>query len=374
MALGCEKHTVYIYDRGGITRIGVVELPTRVRWNRVRDDISNANVVVRNPGTECCELLSRVEPGRHEMVIYRAGVREWEGPITRMAFHTDYVEIEARDVMHYVYRTIARAAYNNAYPNIDYTTERMRDMLTAELARKEALSPPINVLPYLAISTHAETSKTSRSTQAYQLTVWEDIDSMAAKAGLDYSVVGRRIYANDVHDVVGRTQIMTEADFLGDVIITAYGLELATYSAVTDSEGHWGAFGGVDSYYGEWELLHSSYGEAESAATDEAQTVVELTEQAKRNLAGRYPTPLVVRVPDSSALNPATTSILFEQLVPGVRIPLRATLTCRQITQEQKLDRVRVEEDSRGETVTVTLSPAPGVLPEEWTGSDSAGA
>jgi hypothetical protein len=375
VSLGCVNHTVFITDRGGITTVGTLERPTLVRWNRVRDDISNAVVMVRNPGPECCGLISDIRSGRHEMVIYRGSQRVWEGPITRISDHPEYIEIEARDVMHYVYRTIARNSYSSAYPNVETVTQRMERMLLTELERKESLDPPINVLPHLDIRTNSETARTTRSIKRHQMTVWEDIDTMAARGGLDYTVLGRRILGFDVHDVIGRTTIMTDADFLSPVMVTEYGMELCTYSSVTDGEGNYGAVGGTDPYFGEWELLATAY-EEEVSPDDTSEptppTTAELRSQAARNMAGRNPTPVIVRVPDASLLNPETTALSIDTIIPGIRIPVRAAMTCRTVVQEQKLDKVRVEETERGETVAVTLSPAPGTTPDglESEGSD----
>jgi hypothetical protein len=46
-------------------------------------------------------------------------------------------------------------------------------------------------------------------------------------------------------------------------------------------------------------------------------------------------------------------------LVPGVWVPLRATATCREVSQWQKLDEVNVQEADGLEQVQVVLSPAP---------------
>lgn len=374
MAFETLSHHVEVSDRGGMAVFGAIERPSLVRWDRQRDAISEATIRVNHPTPKCLEVLERLRSGRHEIIVHRGDKREWEGPIVRIGYASSYVEVVARDVMHYAYRTIARQGYNNGYPKVAAVTDRMALMMTNEMARKEALDPAINVLPYLDIRTHSGTARTSRVTKAYQTTVWEDIDAMAARSGLDYAVIGRRIFANDVHDIIGRTQTMTQADFQGEIIVTEYGMELATYSAVTDGEGRWGAIGGVDDYYGEWELLNTAYQEEEtdgqSAAVQEIPTS-ELRTQADRNVAGRYPAPVLVRVPDSSLLNPSTTALRFSDLIPGIRIPLRATLTARTVAQEQKLDFVRVEETEAGETVRVTLSPAPGTQPEAWESSGS---
>lgn len=353
--IGCEIHTAFVYDRGGTSRVGQILPLTQVTWERKRDDISIANVRTSNPGAQCRSMLANVAPGRHELVIFRGGERVWEGPITRIGYYHDHVEIEARDVFHYAYRTIMRSAYDNAYPNIGSTVVRAKTIMTAELARKEALDPPVNVLPYLTTYEMAGDAQTSRSTVAYENTVYGDIDSMAQYSGMDYTVVGRRVLIFDTHTVFYTTPMVTEADFLGEAVVTVYGMELATHAAVFSSMGNvYGLSGANDPYYGEWEILDSAYDED---GTD-APTVAALTSQAQRNLAGRLPAPLVVRVPDNSTLNPSG-ALRMVDLIPGARVPLRATLTTVQVTQQQKLDNVTVTENGdSGETIQVTLSPA----------------
>lgn len=303
-------------------------------------------------------MLSEVMPGRHEMVVFRGTERVWEGPITRLAYHSNYVEVEARDVMHYAYRTVMHDAHDNSYPDIQTVVDRAIEVL-GELSRKEALDPPINVLPYVTAITTANDARTSRKTIPKESTVFEDIDSLAQYAGLDYTVVGRRIILVDTHTVYARTQTVTEADFIGDVVITLYGMDLATEAWVLGQEGEDGTtpvghYGGIDPYYGEWEVLDTPYNEG----GEESVTQAALDSQASRNIAGKNPTPLMVRLPQGSTLNPAGI-LKISDLVPGIRIPLRATLTARKIAQMQKLKEVTVtEEEGTGETIQVTMNPA----------------
>lgn len=353
MAFSCETHTAYIYDRGGARRIGQIDPLTSVVWNRERDEISIGNVTTAMPSAECQKMLENVEPNRHELVIFYGSIRVWEGPITRVGFHRTYVEIEARDVMHYAYRTIMHAEYDNSYPNIQTTVQRSLNVL-GELSRKEALTPPINVLPHVTAYTTPNDSRTSRKTVPYQSTVYQDIDSMAQKSGMDYTVVGRRIMLFDTHTVWAKTATVTEADFLGDIVVTMYGMEHATYSVVTSEEGLYGASGANDPFYGEWEILDTAYNEE---GTD-PPTQAALQSQAERNLSGRNPVPLVVRVPDNSTLNPQGV-LTINDLVPCIRIPLRATLTAKKVVQMQKLDHVTVRENAdTGLQIQITLAPA----------------
>lgn len=371
---GCERHRAFLYDRGGERRISELLPATGIRWGRSRDDTSVGHVFIDTPDPACERVVAEIEPMRHELVIFRGGARVWEGPIVRTAETGAQIEIDARDVTHYLNRTIMRAGYSNAYPKIGYATERMRKIITAEVARKEALDPPVNIIKNLDIRTHKATAKTSRKTVAYEKYVYEELDSLAARGGIDYTVVGRTIVINDVADVIGRGPRLTADDFDGDLTVTAYGMELSTRSAVTDGLGKWGAVGGNDDYYGEVELLHTIYDQETTTAQREADaiTVAEMVEQAKRNAKSRYPVPILVRVPEGATLRAEKADDIMDYLVPGVRFPIASTRTYRKVTQEQKLDRLVVEETAQGETVRVTFSPAPGVSPfDDATGETS---
>lgn len=359
--VGCTNHSVMIYDRGGFTRLFQLEDVIKVQWQRVRDDVSLADVTISSPGPACLRLLEQIEPGRHEMVIFRGSQRVWEGPVTLLAEQqglTPTVSIQARDVMHYAYRLIMRRAYSNAYPNVVTTVSRAANILRTELARREGPfeDPPINVLPHLQVIVSPDMARTSRVTKAYQATVFEDLDSLAAYSGLDYTVIGRRIVLFDRHVALGRTPVVTQADFLGDVRISVYGMEMATFAAVTGGNGMYGVSGGRDSYYGQWEILDSAYDEE---ADSTAPTQSELNSQAVRNLSGRVPTPIQIRVPENAMINPNGV-LTMDNLVPGIQVPVRAKLAIRQVQQYQKLSKVQVNDDASGEKIQITLVPSTG--------------
>lgn len=369
----CRRHRAFVYDRGGERRIGELGPLTQVRWGRSRDDTSIGNVFLRTPDGDCATVIADIEPGRHELVIFRDGVRVWEGPITRSNETGTLCEIDAKDITHYLNRTIMRQGYNNAYPRIGYATERVRKVITQEVARKEALDPPVNIIKNMQITTHTATAKTSRKTVPYEKYVFEDLDTLAAKGGIDYTVVGRALIVNDVEDVIGQGPTLSSADFDGEISISGYGMETATRSAVTDGLGKWAATGGVDDYYGEIELLHTIYDEDTTTAERVADhvTTAEMVSQAKRNMSGRYPTPFVVRVPEGSTLRSTLADEIMDYLIPGVRFVINSDKTYRKMKQVQKLDRLVVQEDSTGEKISVTFSPAPGTTPWDDSGETS---
>lgn len=362
MALSCEKHQAFIYDRGGLRQIGKFENLTRVKWERKRDDPSTAIVYTKTPSPACARMMGIVEAGRHELVIFRGTRRVWEGPITRVASTFYTIEVEGTDVMQYVKRTIMHNEYDDRYPNNGLVLNRIQRVMNAEMARKEALNPPYNVLAhvqYILATPPASDAGTAAHSLPYEMTVFEMVDTYAARGGIDYTVVGRSIMFFDVHTTIGQTGLVTDADFLGNPVITQYGNELGTYVAMTDGKGHYGAAGGIDPYYGEWEMLFQAYDEnAGPAVGAEPPTVAELTSQAQRSLGQSRIPPIVVRIPDNTTLNPEG-NLQIDDLVPGVHIPLQARVPGRLISQMQKLDRLVVEETAEdGEEIKVTLSPA----------------
>jgi hypothetical protein len=365
MALSCDLHTAFLFDRGGKKQIGALGPLNRVKWERRRDDISMGTVWISAVTAECAEVLGLAETNRTELVIFRGKKRVWEGPVNRITYEGSAVEIEAKDMMYYVQRTIMHNEYDSRYPNHGPVLDRIERIMTAELARKEALDPSTNLLPHVryiyATDPAVHEARTAAHTLPYEMTVYQHIDSYAWRGGIDYTVVGRSIMFFDVHTRIGQTPMVTGDDFIGEPVITQYGAELATRVVMTDGKGHWGDAGGIDPYYGEWEVLHQAYDENASTPDpedDNEPSVAEMASQARRSyIQGQRPA-LVVRIPDNTRLNPNGV-LTVDDLVPGVWIPLTATLPGRTISQMQKLDTMSVEESAeKGETVKVTLSPA----------------
>jgi hypothetical protein len=350
-------HKVFLYDRGGKERIDEIIHVSKLIWTRIRDDISTATVIIQLDAAGIQNaLLAQLEPGRLEIVVFRGDERVWEGPITRVKWGSSAIEVYARDIMHYADRTIMRAGYSSAYPRKESVIQRAARVARAELARKEAINPPINVVPFITTVDFPTDAGTSRVTLPYEMQLYEHIDDMAAKGGMDYTVLGRALLLWDTSRSLGQTPKMGAGDFIGEIELNSYGMELATYSASTDGKGNHGAAGnGNDPYYGEVEILFTAYDEE----TDDGPvpSVEELRSQAQRNQSGRNPTPVMLRIPDNSAID-MTGAWEMEHLVPGIYVPLEIEHSVRTFSQMQKLSKVTVTEDPSGETIQIVLAPA----------------
>jgi hypothetical protein len=393
--LGCGVSRAFVYERGGGRMLGEITPMTKIKWTRVRDDISDCTITV-DSFDDCGMLLSNLRSWQHEIVVFRdngAGPeRVWEGPVTHIQYETDRVVIGAKDVMAYVYRRVMRLGYNDSYQletpgryvgsngfgqyvygwgqvGLRSVVERAEQIILNALSYDDP-----NVIEYLTALSSGNDTQQSRIVKAYSKSAWQEVDDLAAKAGLDYTTVGRRIILWDTHDQIGRLPQMTDGDFGDNPIVTEYGMQTATDFVVTNNNGVYGLSTKSEGhkFYGFVEQIASAYSESESSGgtaetlTDKARQELEetLTGQAQRNIAHRYPTPLIVRVPDNTTLNP-DLPLGINEIVPGVFIPLLATSTLRKVSQMQKLDNMSCTQDENGEVITVTLSPAPGTFGED---------
>lgn len=380
MAQACvQGHSAYIFDRGGMKRVAQIRDLSLVRWERVRDNVSEATV--RLEGDACsdqAELIDSIRSHRHELVIFRGDKRVWEGPIHRTISQNGFAEIIAKDVLTYLYYQPLTQAYSNAssggVSHADTVTNRLEQIITYELTHSrvqkawngtayvdvtvpawEALTPPANVLPHLDVHHYVNEARTTAVTVPYSMTVGEHLQSLGRTSGIDFTTVGRAIHIWDVSRSLGRLPTMTEANFLADVIVSEYGADHAQASYVVGQDGVYGSALATThlDYYGPWTQIFTAYQEE---GTD-APTQADLDSQSRRNISGRQPAPIEVRIPDNSTILLSDT-LTIDDLVCGTQVMLRATLAARQLSQMQKIDYVRVEETPTAENITLTLTPA----------------
>lgn len=402
MPLSCQNHRAAIFDRGGTRVLGHFENITSVTWERVRDDFSTAQITISEPTKNCVKLLQQIAVNRHELVIWRGQQRVWEGPVTLISRHADIFQVEARDVIHYLYRTVMHYGYDNAaywYPsnsapdkvfrnNVIPVVDRAYNIIVGELNRKkERLDPPVNIVPYITKVRHSDVTKerkANRKTGPFAASVYDELESLGQTGGLDYTAVGRRIILNDTRVPVGQTPVVTENDFIGEVVVTSYGMDGLTSAYTTgdvateganegktmigvgwadgvvpdDPGGTTDPNKGVDPFYGEWEGIEQMFDEDSEAPP----TQNSLDNAAELNVIGKNPPPTRVRLPENTLLNP--NGILnIQDLVPGVHIPLRASLFSIDLIQMQKLASVKVTETGEeGEKIAISIGPSPKLL------------
>lgn len=363
------NHSAFIFDRGGTRRIGPVLDLSSVRWERARDNVTEASIRIEGDAcTAQSDFIASLRTHRHEMVLYRGAERVWEGPLHRIASYGSYTELFARDVSEYLFHTPLTQGYDNSTTTTEVTT-RIEDIIAWELTHGriqkvngvdtavpawESLTPPINVLPFLVVHHFVNEAETSAKTIPYEMTVGQHLTDLARQSGIDWTTVGRAIHIWDVSRAIGYTEQMTEANFTADVIVTEYGSDHVQSTYVIGQDGVYGDALNTAylDYYGPWTEINTAYNEEGT----EAPTKAALASQAQRNLYGRSPAPVEVRVPDNSGIL-LTDTLTINSLVPGTQLMLRARLNARPMSQMQKIDHVIVSETASGESIQVTLTP-----------------
>lgn len=347
-----------------------------VRWERVRDDISTAEVAV--PTTQCCEVLSDLRTIRHELHIENNGEPVWEGPITRIEYGWDVTRIFAEDVLWAAKRTVIEESYDHSYPNIGDALERMEWLLAHCYGRNED--------PWRMMGGHfhrvrgVNDPRTSRVVFKYQMYVWDDFDKYAEDYGTDYVVFNRDIYFWDTQLRWMILPPLDENHLSESPRITDYGNQLGTRGIVTNGRGYAGvstpsAASKVRYNGAVIDLLTTNEVDGQPGlvvdANDNvvpdpaapqaptAQEIAQWTDTAARSVIDKDPSPLSIVVPDNVTLLPGAPWELRD-LVPGAWFQVSTPMLCRSIDEWQRLEQVVVTEEApQGETVQFSASQAP---------------
>lgn len=339
--LGCpENYTAAFFENGGGRPIGEALDLSSVKWGRVLDDTSTAEIVVPIISAECCAAVSSARAWCNDVGIFRDDQMVWEGPISLLNYGRDDTVITAKDVTAWLF--VAEI------PNtIDYTTATgigPADLaLIAERVITEALTDyDPNVLPFLQVSLSGVVGERLYDALA---TYAGDALKELASTGLDYTALGHRIIIGPEAAFARLPQLQDE-DFLGELRVLEDGGGTITKAivigqGVTAISGGVGVCGKITRIVKEDAIKDLPSAQAEADALVRAGT----------------PTPLVLEVPDGVQLSPECPIGIMD-LVPGVVIPVASMATCREVNTDMRLLKLDVEYTAAGgEVVKVSLAP-----------------
>jgi hypothetical protein len=359
----CGRHRAFVYERGGVRPVGELTPMSAVRWNRKRDEISDAEATIGT--TQCCELLGDLRTAKHELHIQRDGEDVWEGVITRLEYEWDAVRVYAEDMLWVAKRTVLKQGYKQGYPNLTNVVTRMDWLLRSQTYA--ANGDPWRMVSHLHPVRHDDEPMASRDMAAFQTYTWDDFDKYAEDSGTDYTVVNRDIYYWDLNL---RWKVIPPLDeqFLSQFPrVVEYGNQAATRGYVSNTEGYAGtaeapqAF--IDEYgYIDWLITNLDDTQDDGVPTD--QEIANWAKTAGRNINGRYPPPLAIVIPANTTLLPGAPWEMSD-LFPGAWFRVHTAHMCRQVDEWQRIHDISVEESApQGETVNFTATSAPGSVVE----------
>lgn len=367
MSFVCGAHRAYVYHLGGERRVAELPKLSMVRWRRVRDDTSTAEVTV--PSSDCCEILADLRTIENELHIYRNGEVVWQGPITRIEYEDEVTRIFAEDILWQSTRCVVSEGYDQSYPNIWNVIDRMNWLLHHCYDRFGNIWN-VGINPIYG----PDDPRTTRIVFAWQMYVWDDLDKYAEDYGADYTVYNRDVYFWDISLKWLIIPNLDESHLTQLPRIVEYGNQLGTRGIVTNGRGWAGVSAvtpGSQERYGtiiDWLTTNEIDGQpgTEEQSGDPDITDVPTPEElgswadtATRSIVERFPSPLAIVIPANTTLLPGAPWEISD-MVPGAWFQVTTTRLCRQVSEWQRLQEVVVTEEApNGETIQFSAVSAP---------------
>lgn len=367
----CAVHTAFVYERGGETIVGEITEMSICRWGRIRDDISSA--FIRIPLGQCCELMSEVFTVKHELHIFRDGEMVWCGPITRLEFMWDGVEVFAEDMLWVAKRRALSVGYNYQYPPSGAGPIGALDLVDYLLDNQTygRFGDPWNMLAHLNHVVGPDDPLAGRAANSWSVSTWEELDALAEDYGIDYTVVGRDIFYFDVHLAWVELDDLVDGHLSEWPRIVEYGNAFASRYIHTDGSGYAGLADAPDPVLAEYgeeidfiatrtdqadRPVDTVTGEPEVPSDDE---LAAWAETASHNMDMYYPPRQSIVVPANATLMPSSPWVV-NTLVPGSWFVVTVDRECRAVDEYHRLHQLAVEEiGGQAETVKITTATAP---------------
>lgn len=282
---------------------------------------------------------------RYEVDAWRDEDMIWSGVLTQLEYGRTTVLVTAKDFLWWLGRRFIRdrVAYED-----ELGADGTQDVaFIASQVAHSALSvqdPALLQFLTLRLGGGAGQARYETVDRHTAQEAWDDLTGQ----GLDYTALGRLIFAAGGSVPVPDLPAMSDTDFLGEVKVIENGDEAATSAAVVGG-GLVGTAGGVDAYYG---LVERRF-EAPATVTDQAV----LNKMAADQVAARNPPPLLIQVPGDGGLAPGC-QVPPTALVPGALGVISVGYVLRPVSQQLRLTQVQFEK--RGvdtEQVTVQFQP-----------------
>lgn len=357
-----EDYHVRFAQRGGrqIVTPPVTSI-TRIEWGRRLDAISEATVTIakthhgHTPGEPCGDPISWLEPGHHEVEIYRDDTLVWLGWVLVITENATQWTIRAVDMLAWLDTRERDQA--RSWTNEDITTIAFELIQAAFDTGDENLMPYVEQTP-TGIVSDLDVDKASK-------TLWEILENDISNQGLAVTCHLRSILLGPQADrdtqAVAR---LTSDDFLADIEVENNGEVAATKVWV---------HGGKPSDDPDAETVYGVYGGRlrglllERLVSDDTWTrqaqVDRIAEDKVRQL---QPPLMILRVPDQARLSPYAP-VPITHLVAGWRFDIHVETYCRPIVQGMRLAQLQVTwepatttGETGGEAVSASFVPLRG--------------
>ncbi len=285
-------------------------------------------------GESCCDNWEEVYPWNTEIIVYRDGRDAWCGPVTGVEFGYGTVKVTAADLTAWWDRRVLPADLN--FVNVDLATI-FESVVTSAMSTDPVANFSITTTPtgILGSRTYLQTDYKYAS----------DLLSELAKTGIDYSAYGRTILCGGEQVPADPYVVLTDEFWVQPPTISARGNDQATQVIVL-GKGVTGIATATTPYTDFYGLLVRTFSETEIEDVASAQAA------ANTRLA-LLQDQLYIDSGSGGGLKP-TAPITLPELIPGIRVRVDSSASCRQVVADFRLKSVKVGFDG---SVSIDLQP-----------------
>lgn len=348
--LGCGEPVFFLTARcnNGVSCV-VTDYVTSATWNRVLDDVSEAEVTLDFGGSadfSCCECLVDVEPWCHELHIWRDGEEVWVGPVQQIEYSYNSVIIRAVDSLGWLSVRVIPG-------NIDYSavaadlTDIAIDILNSAFAEDSGNGITCELDNIFSVDSGEVSFRFFEQFTDNALNWILDL----SQTGLNITTLGRTIVLTGDDTALTPLILLNDEHIIGDIKVTKDGSSQGNrYYVHFEGDGGVPASGEATDFfcYGPIERLRDGDGLVDGvSAGDVADAYVRASAIAPRR----------VEIESGSKLSPDTPWTM-NQMVCGARVDVAVTRLCLNLTQSFILTGVDVTYNANdGESIGITLTP-----------------
>jgi hypothetical protein len=374
--IGCGDYTIIAQTRCAGARVCTFKDAERIRFNRVLNDISEAEITLALRGN-CCECLGEIEPWAHEIAIYRDSLLVWVGPLIDIDIdqEAERATLYAKDLLAWSDHRVVEIA------DVDYEPEAtdLADAFVWLLNHAYCKDPwcmtwavdPIGV-PVERWYPSFDKAGGDRWGGQYP-TVYSELRTLT-EGGVDYTVVGRHMWGGSVQvtNPSASNVMLLDSHFAAAPKIKVTGAKMGNRQIVAGGiGGHYGytddqidmhpnvsgqitpaLLDGIQQKYGLLETFQTNrlYDEVD---TTDAVNAIGSEAKSRWDLLHRP----VVYI-SSGRLHPSAPFTFEENLIPGTTVRIGVQRSCVRLTETtMRLYEVNVTVTPEVESIDVTFQP-----------------
>lgn len=341
--LGCGTWTAYLAERGGEVLVDEIDA-SRLSVNYVLNGEGSADVTLNSSAdrwARCCQMLSAVEPYRHEVHLYRGQQLAFAGPVIQVISGRGNARIVAADLYHWMTKRFLDTDF--------FASDDLADIFASLAELAVAVDPTIN----LDVAFREVGITGDRRLSGVTFPRISDTLEELARTAVDFTVRGRTLLAGRVDALLDQRPLIVHDQGVVSAQVTRDGRGFATDVAVFGSTPQ----GQTQPVFGR--------------ATRQATTYGVVQDSVAELLIGDYPTAEVNAASRLDAMQPAPVRVEcelsedaafdFESLVPGALadVGLTEAAGCVPVSEGMRLVRVGVEASASGPTERISTSFVP---------------